>query len=304
MPNIDNSQRKKPSPTLILVLFGFGSVCLFMGLYELHGVPILFGILAFIAAFIFRSWYKKNCRDYDDYIRQQELNLNSIIGIVSNAEDCFQNIYRNQRDAKKALGRAENHFNHRAYSPFWDQIEKAALELVRFSQNLADLSSCLERYSNAITHYHGVATLFPVTSEEFKKLHRLGKQNALAERMAGLVYKAQRDFEFANIYEHRKTNKTLARTNKILETGFKDLADVLEGVGDQITDHIADLNGTLQDYNAEMAFFMEDAAAQRQQHHDEIMEADSQRVEREEQQLEIIDSRLPRKKRKPTRRRK
>lgn len=223
---------------------------------------------------------------------------------MSDAEDCFQNIYKNQREAKKALGRAQNHFNHRAYSPFWDQIEKAALELVRFSQNLADLSSYLERYSNLITRYYGVAEPFPVTSGEFKKLHKLGKQNALTERMAGLVSKAQQDFEFTTIYEHRKTNKTLARTNKILETGFKDLTDVLEGVGDQITDHIADLNGTVQNYNAEMAFFLEDAAAQRQQHHDEVMEADTQRAEREEQQLEIIDSRLPRKKRKPTRRRK
>lgn len=304
MSNIDNSQMEKPSPILMLVLFGLGIVCFFILLYNFSGVATLGVILIFIAAFGFLYKYKEDCRDYDDYIRQQKQSLRAINEIVKDTNRCFQNIYINQREAGNALRKAQKNFNRPAYNSFWDQIEKAALELVRFSQNLADLSSYLERYSRAITHYHGVAKPFPVTSEKFNRLYRLGRENALAKDMARLLDKADESYKFASIYQQRKTNKTLARTNEILETGFKDLADVLEGVGDQITDHIADLNVTVQDYNREMAVLMEDAAAQRQQHHDELMEADSQRAEREEEQLEIIDSRLPRKKRKPTRRRK
>ena len=284
---------EKPSPILMLVVFGIGIVSFFLMLDNFSGFSFLCVIIIFVSALVIRYKYKKDCRDYDDYSRQQKRTLNNINDIVKNANLCFHNIYRNQREAKKGLGRAQNYFYHRAYSPFWDQIEKAALELVRFSQNLADLSSYLESYSNLITRYHGVAKPFPVASGEFRKLHKLGKQNELVKRMAGLVYKAQRDFEFTSIYEHRKTNK-------ILKTGFKNLTDVLEGIGDQITDHIRDLNVTVREHHDELM----EANSQRAVREEEQLEIQEEQLEIQEEQLEIIDSRLPRKKRKPTSRRK
>ena len=126
----------------------------------------------------------------------------------------------------------------------------------------------------------------------------------LAERMSKLVYKAQQNFKFSNIYEHRQTRK-------ILVAGFKNFADILRRIGNQISNHIEELNTTVEVYNEEMAALMENALAQHQDRHDEtwiqrelhhveLMQADLQRVEREEEALEILDdisSRLPRKKR-------
>ena len=294
MSNVDENQVKKPLSkleywSLISGIVVLGILWFLTGLYGRDGVVILFGIIIFSAVFIsVRSWHQKRCRDYEDYLREQEDYLREqahlyegIRSIVNTANRRLQEIYQNQEAARKALGRAENHFNHTAYSPFWDEIETAASELGRFSENLAELSSGLEDYLRVVPRYHGVAPRFPGASKALVKIRKLG--NALAKRMSTLVYKAQRNFKFSNIYEHRQTRK-------ILVAGFKNFADILKGVGNQISTHIEELTTTVQVYNEEMAALMEDASKQHQErqdetwiqrelHHVELMQSDLEKIE-------------------------
>jgi methyl-accepting chemotaxis protein len=58
--------------------------------------------------------------------------------------------------------------------------------------------------------------------------------------MKAMVRKAQCDFQFAIIYEQRKTNK-------ILIAGFTNLAQALEGMGDRISASIDSLSGLVSD---------------------------------------------------------
>ena len=104
--------------------------------------------------------------------------------------------------------------------------------------------------------------LSQLTSEEFAKLPQL---NALTNRMKSIVYVAQQDYHFASIFEQRKTQK-------LLVAGFESFADVLNDVGDQIDNHLGDLNTTVQSYNEEMTSLMEASAEQRERHHEEVME--------------------------------
>ncbi len=324
MSNIDEGQVKKPLPKLaywflISGIVVLGIVLIVMGgLYLHHGVPILLGIIAILAAYGIRSWHQKRCRDYEDYLRQQlqkrekylqeQARLYEYIrGIVKTYHQRIQKMRENLQAATRALNKAENHFHHTAYSPFWDEIEIAASELGRFSKNVAAQSSGLEDYLRRVPRYHGVPQPFPGipkahkgksskgpkgTSTALAKLRKPG--NALAKRMSELVYKAQRNFEFANIYEHRKTRKTLV-------AGFKNLAGVLRGVGDQISNHIEELNATVEVYNEEMGALMENALAQHQAraddawiqhelHQVETMQANLQQIELEEGTLETLDN--------------
>ncbi len=304
----------KPIPKLkfwflIFVIVASGVVLILMGLYLPHGVPILIGIITVFAAFPLPSWYQKRCRDYEDYLREQEDYLRQqlqerenyyreqarlyegIRRIVNTANQRIQEMRENLRTATQALDEAENHFNRTAYNPFWDEIEKASSALGCFSENLAEQSSSLEDYLWKVRHYHGVAPNFPGTIRALPRLHRDGR--LLANRMSKLVYKAQRNFEFSNIYEHRQTRR-------ILVAGFRNLAGILRGVGNQISNHIEELNATVEVYNEEMAALMENALAQHQERHNETwiqhelhqietMHANLQQIELGEATLETLD---------------
>lgn len=59
-----------------------------------------------------------------------------------------------------------------------------------------------------------------------------------AERMKAIVRKAQRSFQFATIYEQRKTNQ-------ILIAGFTNLAEALDQMAYRITDSIDNLTNSV-----------------------------------------------------------
>ncbi|MDE0315381.1 MAG: hypothetical protein OXM61_10800 [Candidatus Poribacteria bacterium] len=243
-------------------------ICCFVGgialIFIVEG-GILPGIIFIIAGFILRWWHKTSHEGYKEYKFEQARIGVAIGDIVRNSENCFSNIYKNLREARKVLDEAETHFNERAYSPFWDSVEKVALELGHFSENLVLLSSHLEVYLEWVPLYHETPSKFPVTSEEFSKLYKLGVKNALAKRMEEIVGNAQRDYQFASIFEQRKTHK-------LLVAGFNSFADVLNEVGNQITDQVEYLNTTVQANTEKMTSLMEAAAVQRDQHHEEVME--------------------------------
>ena len=216
---------------------------------------------------------------------QLELRLkdrSAIWEIVESAEKCFTNIYQRHSNAKKNLDRAEAYFNEGAYSPFWDTVENAASELGYFYQHLKELRNMLKDFKYRLRRFvddHGEQSYydddFPVTPAQLEELYQLGRANELPKRMAGIVRTAQRDFHFASIFEQRKTRKSIV-------AGFESFEEALSDVGDQI-------NSEVRSLNHEMTFMMEAATDQREQHHTEIIEADAERAEREEQALEMLE---------------
>lgn len=240
-----------------------------LGMFANGDYGVAFGLLAIIvggvvAFFVWlhvsdsRERERKKEREKEERAREVERGLQEAI---SDSRKCFRDLKRYHRLATKALDGAEGYFNDGVYSPFWDEVEKAALALGRFSESVRDLSNKLQDYLGWVAIYDGIPDAFPVTSEQFAALPQ---PNALSNRMRNIVHAAQRDFHFASIFEQRKTQK-------LLVAGFESFADVLNDVGNQITDHVEYLNTTVQTYNEEMASLMESAATQREQHHDELM---------------------------------
>ena len=221
------------------------------------------------ALFVWLNWsdkkYQEEKKQEEELRRLQEMQEEAHLAIsdsISGSSRYFKALHTHHRLATEALDRAEGYFNDGVYSPFWDEVEKAALALGHFSENVADLSNALKGYSRWVAIYDGTPDPFPVTSEEFAKLPQL---NALTNRMKSIVYIAQQDYHFASIFEQRKTQK-------LLVAGFESFADVLNDVGDQIDNHLGDLNTTVQSYNEEMISLMESASTQRDRHHEELME--------------------------------
>jgi uncharacterized protein YfcZ (UPF0381/DUF406 family) len=189
--------------------------------------------------------------------------------------------------AERHLNQAEIDFADGAFAPFWDSIENAARALGHFDEgvhHIKDNSSC---YTELIRKYEDAPPQFPIALESVAKL---GIATATAERMKGIVRTAQCNFEFATIYEQRKTNQ-------ILVAGFTSLAQALDRMTVQITASIDDLrssvdlmSSTLNDSLCAIHTRMSDMAETSGHHHEELMEGASTGASREKAALEMLDN--------------
>ena len=113
-------------------------------------------------------------------------------------------------------------------------------------------------------------------------------------RLASIVRRAQSDFQFATIYEQRKTNA-------ILIAGFQTLSDAIYGIGAQMVDAIADLAGTVDRMSsvldsrlASLESNINDAisttAKSTNDFHRSVVEIASNLQERHDRALEMLDN--------------
>ncbi|MEY2878170.1 MAG: hypothetical protein RLZZ15_550 [Verrucomicrobiota bacterium] len=133
-----------------------------------------------------------------------------------------------------ALSRAENEFVEGAFAPFWDAIEKAATHLSRANNEINAITVDSKKYLEIRAGFKGEAPSYILDSSS------LSDSAFAASRMQGLVRLAQKDFQFATIYEQR-------RTNQLLVKGFRNLADALEQMTNQIESSIASLTDSFSE---------------------------------------------------------
>ena len=165
-------------------------------------------------------------QDYEDKQFEYYYSLNCI------AEDSlvsFETAPKLLVQVKDLLDRANDDFQERAFGPFWDSIEQAALQLGAVDDRVQSITINTKRYLTVATEYDGTAEVFPIPNSAVGELRKASSKTV--QHMATLVRKAQCDFEFALIFEQR-------RTNKILLAGFTNLADVLEGIETRIGDSL------------------------------------------------------------------
>jgi hypothetical protein len=209
-----------------------------------------------------------------------------IVKVNESALSAFEAAPKKLVTAEEYLDRAERDFNESAFAPFWDSVEKAALTLAGFDGDVDAVDRASKQFLVFASKFRE-PTAFAVSKEAAAKL-AIGK--ATADRMTNIVRRAQRNFEFSVIYEQRKTNQLLA-------TGFRNLADALERMSDQISGSICTLaesvdsmgqrlsesmnrmHGEVKDMNA---FTREQAA--------EAALENSARTEREKKTIEMLDN--------------
>lgn len=134
---------------------------------------------------------------------------------------------------KKSLDVAQNDFNDNAISPFWDNIEDACKYLALYKEGVEQLILNGELYTNTLDgKKHNFPLPFPINTN-------VSISQMIYDEYSQLIRKAQSKFEFANIWEHRKTQK-------ILLAGFKTLEQAINNMSAAIVHAIADLKNSMK----------------------------------------------------------
>lgn len=206
----------------------------------------------------------------------------------------FEGLPKYLESAEKYLDQAEVNFSYGAFAPFWDSIEKATKILGRFNESIQRIKSNSSIYTTLIGKYKDTPPQFPLTRQSVTKLE-VGTETA--KRMNVIVWTAQRNFQFATIYEQRKTNQ-------ILVAGFTNLAAALDQMTGKITKSIDDLAGSVDVMTSTLdeslsaihsrvgnvVNIVEKASQQISQQHDELMGKTSEGTAREENVLKMLDN--------------
>lgn len=223
---------------------------------------------------------RKHKQEQDGYQKQ-------LIVLGDNSIELFEKMPENLQTAEEYLNQAEAEFSEGAFAPFWDAIEKTAKTLGRFDEGVQTIKNNSFSYIDLIPKYEGVPPQFPLTR---KSVEKLSVGTSTAERMKEIVRTAQRNFQFATIYEQRKTNQ-------ILVAGFTNLAQALEQMTWQITESIDNLAGsvdsmasTLNESVSAIHSRLGDMADASIKQHSEVVNLESARMEREKRALQMLDN--------------
>lgn len=137
-------------------------------------------------------------------------------------------IVTNLQNASGWLRNAEQEFEARAFGPFWNAIEGAAQNLDEFRIGVTLIGKNGKSYVALLAgHRHS----FPPFGVRFEPIP---DPRPAATELQRLVRKGQTDFQFANIWEHR-------RTRSVLIAGFQTLEDGLNNLGASITTALSGL---------------------------------------------------------------
>lgn len=196
-----------------------------------------------------------------------ESELSMMCGASSQA---FASIPRSLMTAEELLDVAEKDFSEEAFSPFWDAIERAVNNLGEADKSVQQIALSAQRYRKLVPLVVSSPPKFPV---DVQAASRLVAANKTGARLKEIVRTAQRNFQFATIYEQRKTNQ-------ILVSGFNNLGDAIVGLGQQISRSIEDVCERVGEVNQsirQMDESMRTSAAAEAEQHARAMEADEAR---------------------------
>lgn len=117
-------------------------------------------------------------------------------------------------EAERALDAADDEFQEGAFGPFWDEVERAATRLATFHNTIAQIVENAAQHRQACVTLPGRIRPFELRRESLPDARRT------AARMREIVRMAQKNFQFATIYEQRKTNQ-------LLVAGFSSLGQAI-----------------------------------------------------------------------------
>jgi hypothetical protein len=181
--------------------------------------------------------------------------------------------------AERHLDSAKSEFTENAFAPFWDAVERAAIDLAEFDQGVHGIEQNVVAYNNLAAKCEVAPLSFAISRQVGPKL-MIAQETT--KRMHEIVRQAQRNFQFAMIYEQRKTNQ-------ILVAGFRSLAQVLDEMTWRITSSLNDMKASIDRMDESLDGIREtteriaaDSAAYRKEA--------SARAARQEKALEMLDN--------------
>jgi hypothetical protein len=179
-------------------------------------------------------------------------------------------------DAERNLDTAEREFSDGAFAPFWDAVEGATTNLATFDDSIRRMTSNATEYLETAKKLDRNAGALQLAQS------RVPNPSSIVERLRSVVRKGQKNFQFATIYEQRKTNK-------LLVSGFSTLGQALYDLQDRMHASLAELRSSVEFSLSDLASTHENVAA--------ALEQDAEaRRDHERRELEMLDNIQRRKK--------
>jgi hypothetical protein len=179
---------------------------------------------------------------YESLKNARESKQMHMVRLCDKALTSYEEMASGLTQAEAQLDQAELNFREGAFAPFWDSIERVAILLAEFDQKARLVKSLVSEFKVAaeskvegLYYESDLIFDFPIHSDSVG-----GLQAAFVttSRWKDLVRKAQCNFQFATIFEQR-------RTNQLIASGFQNLTLALEGMGKRIAGSIDMLGGSI-----------------------------------------------------------
>ncbi len=137
------------------------------------------------------------------------------------------------RKADSAVNQAYSLFKERAYTPFWDSVEDAVELLRQFDRRVSHINQSAKEYYGSLAGREHTFPTFPVDSRD------IPSPDALVKRLGDSIAVAQRDFQFAQIFEQRRTTSAIV-------TGFRNTQEAITSLRNDIVSSLSDLQSSLE----------------------------------------------------------
>lgn len=172
-------------------------------------------------------------RQKEEAHKQRQAQLaQSLEHAVSQSRSLLPMLTTSLAQASQRLTQAKQEYADGAFAPFWVAIEKTSAALEAYSVAIATIEKNALDYRELKAEFGGnppslhVVTAYPDPTR-------------IVNQMKALVLKARRDFQFAAIYDQR-------RTDALLQVGLMRLASALDGLGTRFANAIGNLGGRVE----------------------------------------------------------
>lgn len=255
MMHSENNYAIKPNPNLTLdrgytptvsgqiyiniatyTTIGIVVILLIKGLISSCGEIILAGAgtAGTLAFFFYLHWNHRTEKAISRYLRIQrdqeaKRSTEQALTIYERSHENLNSLAGYLEGTATALRIAEREFHERAYGPFWDKVESAARNLAAFERTVNLLQQENIKYMEVL---HNRDHTFPLFTA---RLENLPNPAPALRELRRVVRMGQTDFEFANIWEHR-------RTREAINLGFSSLGEAISRIGYQIMSSVETLD--------------------------------------------------------------
>jgi len=192
----------------------------------------------------------------------------SLVRNCKESVDDFELLPGHLLAAEEFLDQAEARFHEEAFAAFWDSIEQAVKELGGFDTRVRSIDRRLTTYDSLVKQYEGQPPQFPIDRD---CVSSLAVSARTAERLRSIVYKAQCNSQFAEIYEQRKTNRILVAAFATFADALALMSSELQSSIGQLASSVAQMRSQFNDSLPAVQINAANSASSSAQHHKEVM---------------------------------
>ena len=211
-------------------------------------VGIIVGILIHIREEKKRRREEEQERQLEEERQRDTLNSTireRLVPLSETSKEILLSLKQLVSEASTHLDEAEREFEERTFAPFWDKVEDTTNQLAAYHQGVKRVERNATKYTRRASRLSDRASRLGVSIPRFDMPEdELPDARPVTARLWQVRRQAQGDFQFATIYEQRRTNQILYDRFGTLESAIDRMHS---SIGDALGDLAISLNTTLGD---------------------------------------------------------